>query len=168
VRHLQTGVRRIAAAVVKEVADVMRLEYVDQPLILAGLSEYFFSFVARRTERSRWRVAQGANRGRRFLARVDQILGQCADDAVTPGVNLADFVLCLRQVSMTPQAEALMTAVTRRIGRKTHFGGLALGMGDSLTKSARITYLPSVIEDRTSWLTGKKPRWHCDRGPSMI
>jgi hypothetical protein len=48
----------------------------------------------------------------RFLAGVDQVFGQGADDAVAPGVDLADRSRCLRAVSITPQALALMTAVT--------------------------------------------------------
>ncbi len=48
-----------------------------------------------------------------FLAGVDQILGQRADDAVTARVQLADLAGgYFRAVSITPAAEALMTAVT--------------------------------------------------------
>ena len=43
---------------------------------------------------------------------VDQILGERADDAVAAGVDLADVLRALAAVSMTPQAEALMTAET--------------------------------------------------------
>jgi len=45
-------------------------------------------------------------------AGIDQILGQRADDAVAAGIDLGYFAGCLRAVSITPQAEALMTADT--------------------------------------------------------
>ena len=48
-----------------------------------------------------------------FLAGVDQVFGQRADDAVAPGVDLCRSGPCAaRAVWMTPAAEALMTAVT--------------------------------------------------------
>ena len=49
----------------------------------------------------------------RLLAGVDQVLGERADDAVAAGVDGADRRRDgARAVSITPQAEALMTAVT--------------------------------------------------------
>src|SRR5690606_42138446 len=41
------------------------------------------------------RVAQGGNVLRRFQAGVDQILGQCTDDAVAASIDLADLVRML-------------------------------------------------------------------------
>ena len=57
-------------------------------------------------------MAQRGDRLCRLFVGVDQIFGKCADDAVAAGVDIPDFILCLRAVSMTPHAEALMTAVT--------------------------------------------------------
>ena len=45
-------------------------------------------------------------------AEIDQVLGEHADDAVAAGVELADVAPRPSAVSMTPQAEALMTAET--------------------------------------------------------
>lgn len=47
----------------------------------------------------------------RLDACVDEVFGQGADDAISPGINLSTS-LEWRAVCSTPQAEALMTAVT--------------------------------------------------------
>ena len=106
------GVHGIVAAVVEEIADVVRAEYVDQPLVLGAILVDPRELVARRAEGAARRVAQRADGGRALLAGVDHVLGERADDAVAAGIYLADLVPCLRAVSITPQAEALMTAVT--------------------------------------------------------
>jgi hypothetical protein len=52
-----------------------------------------FSLKPARAEGTRRRGAQQGDRGLGFPAGVDQVLGQGADDAVAPGVDLADLVL---------------------------------------------------------------------------
>ena len=94
-RDLQARVGRVAAAVVEEVADVVRLEHLDQPLVLRRVVLELLQLVARRAERARRRMAQGADRRRGFLAGVDQVFGQGADDAVPACIHLGDTVLVL-------------------------------------------------------------------------
>ena len=112
-RDLEAGVGRVAAAVVEEVADVVRLEDFDQALVLrAGCPRT--SSACSAPSRTR-RPACGAGRGwrRRFpcwcrsglrSARRGCRCGRRRPCRCAP--------VCLRAVSMTPQAEALMTAVT--------------------------------------------------------
>src|SRR6185369_9794853 len=77
------------------VADVVRLEDVDQALVLRRVIFELRELVACRAEGAgRW-VAQRADRGRGLLARVDQVLGQGADDAVPACVYLGDAILVL-------------------------------------------------------------------------
>ena len=88
--HLEAGVGRIAAAVVEEVADVVRSEHLDQPLVLAPVRVERLQLVAARAERARRRVRSAWIADERFLAGVDQVFGQRADDAVAAGIDLAD------------------------------------------------------------------------------
>ena len=71
------------------------LEDLDQPLVLTRVVLELLELVARRTERTRWGMSQGTDRCCRLLARVDEILGQRSDDAVSAGVHLPDLVLVL-------------------------------------------------------------------------
>jgi hypothetical protein len=109
---LVAGIGRVAAAVVEEVADVVRLEDLDQALVLALVGLQALELVAAGAEAAGRGVAQRGDVLGRFLAGVDQVLGQRADDAVAAGIDVGDLVGCWRAVSMTPQAEALITAVT--------------------------------------------------------
>src|SRR6202035_2740455 len=84
------GIHGIVAAVVEEIADVVRAEYVDQALILRAILIEPRQLVAGRPEGAARRVAQGADGGAALLAGVDQVLGQGADDAVPAGINFAD------------------------------------------------------------------------------
>ena len=91
----------------------MRAEHLDQPLVLRAVLVEALQLVAARAERAGRRVLQRGDRRAPIPAGVDQVLGQRADDAVAAGVDLADLRrVCLRAVSMTPAALALMTAVT--------------------------------------------------------
>ncbi len=94
-RHLVGGVRGIVSAVVEEVTDVVRPEHLDQPLVLGAALLGALQLVAARSERPARRVAQRADRRSRLLRGVDEILGQRADDAVAPGVELPDPALVL-------------------------------------------------------------------------
>jgi hypothetical protein len=91
-RNFQAGIGRVAAAVIKEVTDVVRLEHVDQALVLRRVVFEFFQLEARRAERTRGRVTQRADGGGGFLAGVDQVFCQSADDAVAAGVQLSDTI----------------------------------------------------------------------------
>ena len=57
-------------------------------------------------------MAQRGDGGVGFLAGVDEVLGQRSDDAASAGEHGPDGVTVLAGVSMTPHAEALITAVT--------------------------------------------------------
>ena len=112
-RHLEAGVGRVVAAVVEEVADVVRLEHLDQALVLRAVVLEPLQLVAAEPNAPPgvWRSAAIA--AARLLAGVDQVFGQRADDAVAAGVDLADAVLVLARRSRSRRRrEALMTAVT--------------------------------------------------------
>ena len=63
-RHLEAGVGRVVAAVVEEVADVVRAEHLDQPLVLRAILLEALELVAARAERARRRVLQRRDRAR--------------------------------------------------------------------------------------------------------
>src|SRR5258708_35739139 len=90
--HFLRRVHGVVAAVVKEVTDVVRAEYVDQSRVLRAVLVDSGQLVARRAECAAWRVTQAADGGPAFLADIDHILGQRADDAVPAGIDFADFV----------------------------------------------------------------------------
>ena len=94
-RELQRRVHRIVAAVVEEVADVVRAEHLDQPLVLRAIALEVLELVARGAEGARGRMAQRADRRCALAAGVDEVLGQGADDAVTARVEAADAALVL-------------------------------------------------------------------------
>ena len=94
-RHLETGVGRVPAAVVEEIADVMGPEDFDQPLILGEIRVEALQLVAARPERPTGGVAQRGDGRVRFSRCVDQVFGERADDAVAAGVYLADPVRML-------------------------------------------------------------------------
>ena len=68
----------------------MRAKYLDQALVLRPALLQAAQLVARRAEGAGGGVAQAADRGGALARQVDQVLGQHADDAVAPGVDLAD------------------------------------------------------------------------------
>ena len=115
-RHLEAGVGGIVAAVVEKVADVVRTEHVDQPLVLRAVLVEPLQLVSARAERAGRGVLQRGDRGRRLAAGVDEILGQRADDAVAPGIDLAD--LC------TVQTRGLDDPGSARIDDRGHAAGL--------------------------------------------
>src|SRR3984957_19711276 len=81
-RHLERGVHRVVAAVIEEIADVMRAENVNQPFVLGAVLIQALKFEARRPEGTRGGVLEAPD-GRRTLApHVDEILGQPPYDAV--------------------------------------------------------------------------------------
>jgi hypothetical protein len=88
---LVAGIRRVAAAVVEEVADVVGLEDLDQALVLALVGLQALQLVAAGAEAAAG-VWRSAAMPRRTPAGVDQVLGERADDAVAPGVDVCDLI----------------------------------------------------------------------------
>lgn len=70
----------------------MGLEYFDQTLVFAPVVFQAFQFVATGAKSTGGRMAQCPDCFSGFCTGIDQIFGQCSDDAVTPGVNFPDFV----------------------------------------------------------------------------
>jgi hypothetical protein len=89
---LVTGIGRVAAAVVEEIADVVGLEDLDQTFVLAPIGLQALQFVATGTKGAGGGVAQRRDGLVRLQAGVDQILGERADDAVASGIDLGDPV----------------------------------------------------------------------------
>src|SRR5262249_36894305 len=94
-RDLPRGVGGVVAAVVEEITYIVGAEYLDQPLVVRAVLLDALELVAARAEGAARGRLQPGDRRRRLLAGVDQVLGESADDAVAPGVDLADafFVL---------------------------------------------------------------------------
>ena len=116
--HLLRGVHGVVAAVVEEIADVVRAEYVNQALVLGAILVDSGQLVARGSEGAARRVAQGPDGGGALLAGVDHILGQGADDAVPAGVYLAYLV--------TVPARGFDQAAGRGIDDGGHSAGLCI------------------------------------------
>ncbi len=96
-RDLVGGVGGVVAAVVEEPAHVVRLEDLQQALVLGAVGFDRLELVAARTERAAGRMRQGANGGGGFLGGVHQFLAQGTEDAVAgrqhldlAGAGLAD------------------------------------------------------------------------------
>jgi hypothetical protein len=68
----------------------VRAEHVDQPLVLRAVLFQSLELVAARAERAGRGVLQRGDRARRLATGVDEVLGERADDAVAPGIDLAD------------------------------------------------------------------------------
>ena len=94
-RDLEAGVGGIVAAVVEEVADVVRLEHLDQALVLVAALLDALELVAAGAEGAARRVHERADVRGRLAAGVDEVLGERADDAVAARVDLADLRLVL-------------------------------------------------------------------------
>jgi hypothetical protein len=79
---LETGIRRVAA-VIEEVPNLVRLEDLEQPLIGRTIVLKARQLVACGAEGASRRVRELRNRGRRFLARVDQLFRQSLQTRVS-------------------------------------------------------------------------------------
>src|SRR5690606_39991940 len=86
--YLEAGVSGVAATVIEEVADIVRLEYLDQALVLGTVGFQALELVAAGTEGAGGRVAQGGNVLRRFQAGVDQIRSEEHTTALQSRENL--------------------------------------------------------------------------------
>ncbi len=91
-RDLVAGVCGIAAAVIEEVTDVVRLEDLDQALVFGAVLFEALELEAGRTEGAAGRMPESGNGACRFLVGVDHVFGQRADDAVAPGIDVGDLV----------------------------------------------------------------------------
>ena len=89
-RHLVGGVLGIPASVVEEVPDIVRAKDVDEPLVLRRRLFQPLELVTARPERAGRGMAERGDRLLRFLAGIDEILGQRADDPVPARVDLAE------------------------------------------------------------------------------
>jgi hypothetical protein len=94
-RDLVAGVGRVAAAVIEEVADIVGLEDLDEPVVLALVGLQALELVAAGAEAAGGRMAQGGDVCGGLLAGVDQVLGQGADNAVAAGIDVGDLVRML-------------------------------------------------------------------------
>ena len=92
---LETGIRRVAAAVIEEVPNMVRLENLQQPVIGRAVVLKAWQLVARGAEGASRSMREPRDRGRRLLARVDQLFRQRAEDAMTAGVDSADLARML-------------------------------------------------------------------------
>jgi hypothetical protein len=122
------GIHRIVAAVVEEVSNVVRAEYLDQALILSAILVQAGELVARRSEGAPRGMAQGADRRRTLQAGVDQILGQRTDDAVAAGIDLGYLVAVLARRfyqsaggGVDDGGHASRLRVERILGLRAHF-----------------------------------------------
>ena len=70
----------------------MRLENLNQPLVLSAMIFKAFEFVAAGTKRATRRAAQAGDILVGFEAGINQVFGQRADDAIATGKNFPDFL----------------------------------------------------------------------------
>src|SRR5207302_1601501 len=110
-RHLERGVHGIVAAVIEEVADVVGAEYLDQPLIFRAVPSMPFSL--KRAEPNApagvcfsARMVAGLSRPTSIRSSVSAPTMPCRPAYTLPICRLP------LAVSITPHAEALMTAET--------------------------------------------------------
>src|SRR4029078_2030678 len=71
---------------------VMRLKNFDQAVVLRPMLANRRELVAARPERGTGSVLERGDRGVGLEAGIDQVFGQGADDAVAPGIDLADLL----------------------------------------------------------------------------
>ena len=85
------GIHGIVAAVVKEVANIVCLEYFDEALVFRTIFIKASELVAGRTEcATRHCLERGDSSGALAIG-IDHVFRQRADNAVTPGINVCDF-----------------------------------------------------------------------------
>jgi hypothetical protein len=70
----------------------VRLEHLDQALVLGLVLLQAFQLVTAGTEGAARRVAQAGDIRVGFEAGVDQVFGQGADDAIAPGIDFPDLL----------------------------------------------------------------------------
>ena len=70
----------------------MGFEDINQPLILGAIFLKAFQFVAAGAECARWSRLERCDGASTLLAGIDQVFCQGADNAVSPGDNLADLL----------------------------------------------------------------------------
>ena len=85
------GVLGVAAAVVEKEADIMCTKDLDHALVLPAMLLNRSELVAAGAERRPRSMLKRGDRTLRLDARVDEVFGQGADDAVATGQNFADL-----------------------------------------------------------------------------
>jgi hypothetical protein len=120
-RHLPGGIHGVIAAVVEKIADVVRLEDLDQALVLRPMLLQTFQLVSAGTKGTTRRMTQAGYHFIGFETGVNQVFGQGADNTVAPGEYIPDLSGCRRASWIRPHAVALMTAVTPPTARRRHF-----------------------------------------------
>src|SRR5262249_17448888 len=94
-RDLETGIRRVAAAVIEEVPNMVRLEDLQQSVIRRAVVLKAWQLVARGAKGPPRGVRKPCESGSRLLARVDQIFGQCTNDAMAARIDRTDLARML-------------------------------------------------------------------------
>src|SRR3981081_2025948 len=79
-RDFETGVGRVAAAIIEEVPDMVRLEDLQQPGIWRGVCLKAWQLVARGAEGAPRGVLEPRDSGCRLLASVSHLFNQDAED----------------------------------------------------------------------------------------
>src|SRR5690606_19109706 len=92
---LVSGVLGVSATVVQEISDIVRPEDIHEPLILRSVVFQAFEFVAAGAKGAGRCMAQRGNRAGGFLAGIDQLFTQGADDAVQSRINFTYLILVL-------------------------------------------------------------------------
>ena len=88
---LEAGIRRVAAAVIEEVPNLLCLEHLQQPVIGRAVVLKAGQLVACGAEGASRGMRELRDSGSRLLARVDQLFQQRAEDAMTARVDCADL-----------------------------------------------------------------------------
>ena len=83
-------VHAVIATVIEEIADIVGATHLNEAFVLGPVLLDGLQLVARAAEGPRGRVAQGADGGGGLGRGVDEVFGESPDDAVAPGVELAD------------------------------------------------------------------------------
>ncbi len=92
---LVTGIGRVSAAVVEEIPDVVRPEDLDKAFVLRRALFETLELVASRTEGAPWCMAQRRDSVGRLARRVDHVLEERTEYAVTAGIDAPDPVRVL-------------------------------------------------------------------------
>ena len=88
--NLETSIRGVTAPVIKEVADIVGLEDLDEPFVLRAILLETLQLVPAGSERARGRVPKSRNGRWLFTTGVDQVLGQRSNNPVAPGQDFAN------------------------------------------------------------------------------
>ena len=91
-RYFVTGVGRVTATVIKEIANVMCFEDLNKAFVFSAAFIKPLELEARRSEGAAGRVHQGTNLFCRFTTGVDHVFCQRTDDAIATRIDFAYFI----------------------------------------------------------------------------